>query len=151
VPSDHSESPASDVALSRLQEATVQAVLQQKRLPGGDRPIRLPDVSFLLREDTVLLADENLAGTVSFADAPVPVRILSLEAILEQARAQGDVAFLQFQPAELGEGVIKLTLQAKLAARDPSRRPLGLSGMQVRFEETADGWQAAEEPSFFAA
>ena len=117
MPIDRSELSPFDRELVRLQETTVQAVLLQEPLPGGDRPVVLPDSGLLLRDGTVLLADENLAGTVSFADTTVPVRVLSLEGIREQARTQGDVACLHFQPAEIGQGVIRLTLQARSRPR----------------------------------
>ena len=141
----------SDVVLAYLQEAMVEAVLLQRNLPGGDWPVVLPDLGCLLREDRVLLADENLAETVSFSGAPVSVHVQSLDAIREQARALGQVAFLHFQPAEICESVIRITLQAKIAPQDPDQRALGLSGIQVQFEEKADGWQAAAGPVFFAA
>jgi hypothetical protein len=80
---------------------------------------------------------------------PKPVQIVSADELRARA-AERDVAYLRFQPAEREDGTVRLTLEARLASRDPGRPTLGLSGIQVRFHEIAGRWEAAGEPVLFA-
>ena len=144
------ESPLPDEELRHLQEALLKAVLSGEPLPGSDRPVRFPDLSFILRQPAVILLDENLAGSISAEELPMPVRILSLEVLLEEARTQGDTAYLQFQPAEREDDTVRLTLQAKIATRVPDQPTLGLSGIMVEFQKVSEGWEATGDPVFLA-
>lgn len=80
----------------------------------------------------------------------MPIRILPLEVLLDEAHARGDLVYLHFQPAEIEGRTIRLTLQARIAPRDPQQRTLGLSGTQARFREVAGQWEALDEPILFA-
>jgi hypothetical protein len=136
--------------LRHLQETLLEAVLLNQRLPGGEQPVLLPDLPWVLRQSTVILIDENLAESISAERLPMPISVLPLEALKEEARTRGDVAYLRFQPAEIQGDTVRLTLQAGIVPEDPNRRALGLSGLQVQFQEGADRWEVTSEPVFFA-
>lgn len=139
-----------DEALGQLQGTILRAVFSRQRLPGSQQPIQFPDLSFILRQSTIFLVNENLAESFSFTDSLKPVRILSSEALRREAQLQGDIAYLRFQTPQVENNVVRLTLEAKIASSDTNQQPLGLSGMQVRFQEVACQWKAVEEPIFFA-
>ena len=144
------EPQPTDDTLRQLQAALLKAVLRGEPLPGGDQPVTLPDLAFVLRQPAVFLSDENLAGPISVEGAPRPVRVLSPEELAEEARGQGDVAYLRFGSAEREGDEVRLTLEARIASGDPQRRALGLSGLQVRFRREGDRWEVAADPASFA-
>jgi hypothetical protein len=45
---------------------------------------------------------------------------------------------------------VRLTLEARLATRDPDQRTLGLGGVQVTFQRRGDTWAVEELPALFA-
>jgi hypothetical protein len=139
-----------DEVLGHLQETLLRAVLSRGSLPGGRRPVEFPDLSFVLRQPTVLLSNENLARSVSLEGSPVPVRVLSQEAIVEEARERGDTAYLRFQPAQQEGDAVIVTLEARIAPQDPGVHALGLGGVQVRFQQVDGRWETVNEPRFFA-
>jgi hypothetical protein len=110
----------------------------------------LPDLSFVLRQPTVLLSNENLARSVSLEGSPVPVRVLSQEEIVEDARERGDTAYLRFQPTQQEDGAVRVTLEARIAPQDPGVHAVGLSGVQVGFQQVDGRWETVGEPRFFA-
>lgn len=140
----------SNDVLRHLQKTLLKVVLLSQGLTGGNQIIKFPDLSFIQRQSTVILIDENLAHPFSIEELPTPIRILSREVILQEARKQGDIVYLRFQPTEREGNAVRLTLEAKIAFRDPDQRPLGLSGIQVKFHEFAGQWEITEEPIFFA-
>jgi len=140
----------SDEVLRHLQETLLKAVLLSQALPGLNQPIIFPDLSFILRQPIIILVDENLAGRVTIEQPPKPFRIMSRENLLLEARTKGDITYLCFRPPEGEDKSVKLTLEAKIAPRDPAQLTLGLSGIQVKFQEVAGQWEAIEEPTFFA-
>jgi hypothetical protein len=139
-----------DEILGHLQETLLRAVLAKEPLPGGRQPVELPDLSFVLRQPAVLLSKENLARSVSLEALPVPVRVLSPQDIAEEGSTSGDTAYLRFQPAQEEDDTVRLTLQASIVPRDPGLLALGLSGIQVRFQQIEDQWEIVDEPAFFA-
>jgi len=128
----------------------LRSVLSREALPGSRQPVEMPDLSFVLRQSPVLLSNENLASSVSLEGLPVPVRVLSQEEIVEEARERGDTAYLRFQPAQEEGDAVRLTLEARILPQDPGSLALGLSGVQVRFQQADGQWETADEPSFFA-
>lgn len=146
----HLQSTVSDEVIGQLQELVLKAILLGQRLPGIDRSVRFPDLPFVLQKSTVTLIDENLANSVSIAGISVPVRILSQEALLEEAREQGDIAYLRFQPPGIEDNVVRLTLEAKVCPHDSSQPVLGLSGIQVTFQKISGNWQVVNEPILFS-
>ena len=50
--------------LLHLQELLLQAVLLSQPLPGQSKPVRMPDLSFVMRHEVIYVAQENLAGPV---------------------------------------------------------------------------------------
>jgi hypothetical protein len=129
--------------LAHLQATLLRAVLGADLLPGSSDPIRMPDLDFVVRGPEVLLSNENLSPAIPAQALPARVRVFSLEELRNEAGRRGDVAYLQFQPAELGENEARLTLQARLLLQDPNHPAMGLSGVQVRFRRTDKGWQSA--------
>ena len=113
--------------------------------------MEMPDLSFVLRQPTVLLSNENLARSLSLGELPVPLRIISPEDIAEEARASGDIVYLRFQPAHEENATVRMTLQARIVPQDPGVHALGLSGVQVRFRQAEGRWEAVDEPIFFAS
>jgi hypothetical protein len=141
---------SSGEVVRHLQETLLNAVLLSQRLPGGKRQIVFPDLPFILRQPTVVLLEENLAKGISIEDLQKPIRMLSREALVQEARIQGDITYLRFQPVQREGRVVQLTLEAKIAPRDPVQHTLGLSGIQVKFQEVAGQWEVVDEPVFFA-
>jgi hypothetical protein len=141
-----------DAAIRQLQEALLEALLLNRPLPGSTKPIVFPDLALILRQSTIPLIDENLVGLISIEGLPKPVRILSLDALLEEARAKGNLAYLRFQPAErVSSDAVRLTLQAGIAPDEPGQHALGLSGVQINVQKIGDQWKAIDEPIFFAS
>jgi hypothetical protein len=141
---------ADDDVLQRLKEMLLSAVLLRRPLPGSDRPLILPDLDFVLRQPNVILSNENLTGRLSVEGGPKPLQILSPEEVRAKAGSEGDLAYLRFRPPLRKDAVIRITLEASIAARDPERLTLGLSGVQVDFHEVDGEWEVAGEPAFFA-
>ncbi len=139
-----------DEALGQLQQTLLQAVLSREFLPGGRQPVEMPDLSFVLRQPTVLLSNENLARSISLEGLPLPVRVLSQQDVVEQARQSGDLAYLRFQPAQQEDDTVRLTLEARIVPQDPSLHALGLSGIQAKFRRVEGEWETVDEPNFFA-
>ena len=146
---DQSQTLPSDEVLGRLQELVLSAALAGRSLPGLDRPLRLPDVAFVLRGPAILLSNENLAGALAPEGLPLPLRILSPEVVREEARVRGDLAYLRFQPPTGGSDTVSLTLEARIAPQSAAH-PLGLGGVRVDFREDAGEWRVADEPLSFA-
>jgi hypothetical protein len=145
-----SESHLPDKALGQLQGTILRSVFSRQPLPESQQSIQFPDLSFILRQSTIFLVNENLAESFSFTDSPKPLRILSLESLRREAQFQGDISYLRFQAPQVENNVVRLTLEAKMASSNPNQQLLGLSGMQVRFQEVACQWKAVDEPIFFA-
>jgi hypothetical protein len=139
-----------DEVLGHLQQMLLQAVLSRGFLPGGRQPVEMPDLSFVLRQPTALLSNENLARSLSLEELPVPMRVIAPEDIAEEAHVSGDIAYVRFQPAQEEDGTVRLTLQARIVPQDPGVHPLGLSGVQVGFQNVAGRWETVDEPAFFA-
>jgi hypothetical protein len=151
MPEFESQETLSDDVIRRLQESLMRAVLLGQCLPGSDQPVKFPDITFISRQTSVVVADENLAGPISIGELSIPIRVLSREALMQEARVQGDVFFFQFRPPEIEDNEIQLALELRIAAKDPSHRPLGLSGIIARFRNLAGKWEIVDEPTFFAA
>jgi hypothetical protein len=129
----------------------LEAILTGSSLPGRRRPLNLSDLPLLLDREEIILSTENLGGPVSVVGTPKPIYLLPQEAILERARAEGDLPYLQFQPATRVEDGVLLTLQILIATRVPGSPSLGLSGVQVTFRQNDGRWEADEETAEFAA
>jgi len=142
---------AEDDVVRRLQEMLLSAVLLRRPMPGSDRPLVLPDLEFVLRQGSVILTNENLSGRLSVEGLPKPLQILSPAEVRAKAEGEGDLAYVRFRPPSREDTVIRITLEARIAPRDPERVVLGLSGVQVDFQEVDGEWEVAGEPAFFAA
>ena len=146
-----SKSTQSDKTIAHLQEMLLKAALLNQPLPGGSRQIHLSDLSFILRHPYIYLSDENLAGKISVEGLQKPLRVMTREELREAATAEGDVAYLHFQPPEEMDGALRLTLEGKLATQDQSQHPLGLSSIQVKFRKVDDNWESVDEPIALAS
>ena len=135
----------------QLQELLLTAVLSGHPLPGGTRPIQLPDLSFVLNHLRIFVEDENLAGPILIESLPKPVVILSREAFEAPTGNLANIAYLRFQSPQLEDRTVHLTLEAKIAPRTPGQPALGLSSVQVTFQKVAGQWRVVEEPRFLAA
>ena len=140
-----------DEVLGQLQELLLKAVLLGQQLPGTDQPIRFPDLPFILRQSPVLLIDENVANSISIKEVSTPVRILSQETLLQEARTRGDITYLHFQPLRVEDDIVQLTIEAKICPRNPGQPILGLSGVQVMFQKVSGEWQVVGEPIIFSS
>ncbi len=141
----------SNKILLQLQEMLLKAVLLGQSLPGHTQPIRFPDLSFILRQPIIFLLDTNLSGPIFIREFPSPIRILSVEALLQESQTHGDITYLQFQPPEVTDDAVRLTLEARIATRDPNQSKLGLSNISVKFLKVADEWKVVDEPIYSAA
>jgi ribosomal protein L21E len=135
----------SDEALANLQRSLLGAVLHGRPLPGASRAPAFADRAFLQGRPTIALLDENLAPELSIDD-PRPLRRLSREELLEEARREGDVPYLRFSAPERVGDAVRLTLEASIVPADPEKQVLGLSGLQAAFRETDGEWRVEGEP-----
>ncbi|MCX6633286.1 MAG: hypothetical protein NTW28_37295 [Candidatus Solibacter sp.] len=144
--------PSND-EIRQLQEILLTAVMTGRALPGATRPVNFPDLAFIMGHPAVFLLDENLAGSISVEDSPLPLRILSRELLLEESRnREKDIAYLAFNYRALGEDGLQLTLEGKILPHDPNHAGvLGLSSIHVTFRKAAGTWEVAGDPSFSAA
>lgn len=136
--------------LFNLQELIVKAILLGQSLPGCTQAIRFPDLSFILNQPIIFLVDENLFGYIAIEESPRPIRILSVEDLRQECQNRGDIAYLQFQPSEVRDDEVQVTLVARIATSDPNKQTLGLSDIHVKFVKVADEWKVMEEPVFSA-
>jgi hypothetical protein len=137
--------------LRNLQELLLKAVVFGEPLPGRAEPVRFPDISFIARQPAIWLVNENLAAPILPEETRRPVRILSSEALHAEARTQGDITYLRFQPPETTRDVILLTLEARIAVGKPGQPMLGLSSIHVKFQRVGGRWEAADAPVYSAA
>jgi hypothetical protein len=133
-----------------LQKIMLNAVIGRSNLPGGDKPVMLPDMEFLLHQFTIIVADENLADPIGIKKSQNHFNILSQDAIQKEASGKIDITFLRFQPPKRVNNSIQLTLELKMAPHDPNQHVLGLSGLSVKFQEIDGKWEIVDEPLFFA-
>jgi hypothetical protein len=137
--------------LLKLQETLLKAVLLGHPLPGNTQPVRFPDLAFVVRQPAVFLLDSNLSGPILIKESPRAIRILSTEALLQESQKHGEITYLQFQAPEVMDDAVRLTLEARIATRDPNQQKLGLSNIHVKFSKIADEWKVLEEPVYSAA
>lgn len=137
--------------LGEVQRSLLDAVLGNTSSLPVDRDIALPDVSFVLGHQPVVVADENLLEPERLEALSRPVEIQRLNAIRQRAQVEGNIAYLRFEPVERRDDTVCLTLKAEIAPRDPDQGLLGLSGVRICFREAADEWEAIGEPTYFAA
>lgn len=141
---------ASAPDVGKLQELIVKSIVTGEPLPGGTAPVTFPDVSFLQRQATVVIDIANFAGKVESVGGK-SVRIASLQRIRADARAQGDVTYLHFEPAVVEGDEIGVTVQGKIASGDPQRGTGNLSHIQMRFRKRGRAWELVEPPSYLAS
>ncbi len=137
------------MSLAEAQRLLLGAVLSGTGLSGGNSPVRLPDLSFVLARTPVTVAAENLAGPQAVEGLPVAVQVRS-QAALREGDECSDVAYLAFEPPVREGDTLLLVLQVRLLPADPGRHPLGLSGLQVRLREAGGRWRAEGDPVLFA-
>jgi hypothetical protein len=113
--------------------------------------LHFPDAAFLQRQPAVLIDDENVARSLSPGGLPKPLRVLSRDTIQGEARAQGDLAYLHFQPPTVKGNEVQFTLQAKIAPRDGAQRTMGLSTVQVTFRRVGKRWDLVGQPVLSAS
>jgi len=135
--------------LAALQSRLLEAVLSSAPLEPGGSPVQFPDLAFVLGHPVVYVLDENLGGSLK-VDTPQTVRVASSEELVAAARNHGDVAYFRFQPADVGDQTVRLTLEAKIASAE-AQPALGLSAIQVTFEKTNGEWRAVSPPTLSAA
>lgn len=144
--------PSNEVVL-HLQEMLLKAVLSGESLPGHDQPIKLPDQEFIKRQPVIYLADKNLQGSSSSLKVATskPIRIVSTETLGEESKMQGNITYLQFQPPEVTEDRVRLTLEARIATGERDQKELGLSSIQIAFSKVGDEWEVVDGPVSSAA
>lgn len=137
--------------IAHLQRLVLEAVLGNRPLPGATRGVEMPDIAMLRREPSVLVADEHLADPAAVEALPLHARVVSQEELRGEVRARGDVSYLRFAAPESRDGKVRLVLELRIATREPGRPMLGLSGIQVEFEQAGGEWVVAGDPAIFAA
>lgn len=146
----NSETYVSDDELAYLQRMLLAAFLLRKPLFDSPSPISFPDLSYVLSQPELIILSENLVRPVSIEDAPLPIRIMSVEEMKLETEREGDRVYLLFRPAERIGKSVRLSIDVGIATKDPQKHPLGLGGAQVRFEKLAGKWTVVDEPTFFA-
>jgi hypothetical protein len=137
--------------LGQMQGAMLHSILTSSPLRGQSRPLDLPDLPQLLNQPAVILSSENLGGPIQLQDPTKPVYILSEEAIQVRAQDEGSLLYLQFQPPQRVAGGVLLTVAIQVAQGERGLPSLGMSGLQVTFQQKGNGWQATDETAAFAA
>jgi hypothetical protein len=141
-------SPVTFTEISQLQNLLLQAVLLGTPLPGASDPVRFPDLPFVTRQANVIVLDENLSGPITIS---MPVRVLSADAIRQEAEQRADVVYFQFAAPRFEGDQLDLTLAARIAPHAPASGMLGLSSIHARFHKVGDQWQLVGEPIYSAA
>ena len=137
--------------IGKLQGMLLTALFSGQPLPGANTPMNFPDLPTVVSQPNVILADENLDQKVQVKGSPKPVKILSLAEIRAQARAGQDLIYLHFQPANVGDDSVGLTLAAKIMPANPDQRTLGLSTVQIKFRKVGAEWLAESAPMYSAS
>jgi hypothetical protein len=114
--------------VSELQRLVLEALRAGRPLPGGSRPLTLPDAAFLPAGPELPVATENLD-----VSPPAGYRL----------KAPDDAAHLRFRPAEVTSDQVCLTLELQLGGRP-------LSGTRTCFHEVGGRWVLAADPVQFA-
>ena len=141
---------ASQATISQLQSTLLTSVLRQQPLPGGDAPVRFPDLAWIIDPPTLLVAAENIAGELKLAETGKATTIMPEAEIRNLAAREGDHAYVYFQPASEQDNQITLVIEVRLAPSEPDIKPLGLGGIRARFARTPSGtWEVAEPPAVF--
>jgi hypothetical protein len=138
-----------DQSIRSAQQALLTAILAREPLGDTERALKLPDLDYVLRRPTILLADSNLAPEFRSGELPRPTEVLSEEEIAELAASEGEIAYIKFQPAEIEGDIVRLTLELRIVA--PGRQPLGLGGARVALRRENTTWHLAEQPALFGA
>jgi len=131
--------------LRELQQMVLRSALAGEPLPGTGEAVRLPDLQFVTHDGKVLLSDEDLSGRPSVSGAGTPLRIISSSTIAREAKSAQDLAYLRFQPVQVDEEGVSVTLSGEMAA-SPGRRSLGLSSVRVKFRKVDGQWEAVGGP-----
>jgi hypothetical protein len=135
--------------IARLQVILLRAALGIEPAPGQAQPLTLPDLSFLTRQDHIPVLDENIRGPIDDELRP-GIRVESPEVLAQLRGELGEVAYLRFSAPEEDARGVWLSLTACLVREEPDARPVTLSGVRIRFEETDGEWQASGDPIVFA-
>jgi hypothetical protein len=134
-----------DQIIGDLQAVLVKAVLGIEPLPGYERPLVLPDLSFATRGDAVMLLDENVLGEVA-DELRGMTRIISMADL----QTEGEQAVvLRFDEPEAKDAAISLRLWTMLARRDG--QVAKMSGVRVVFVQEDEAWVVKDEPLIFAS
>ena len=140
-----------DETVGWLQAATLRALLARDTLPGGEREVRFPDLPALLRAPAVTVLDENLGASMRVTQEGLgDVRVVSSDALRTEAERTGEIAHLRFAPPVTEGDMVRITLEARLAAPDATGPVLGFGGVVVRYRHEGEGWVAVDEPTVFA-
>jgi hypothetical protein len=150
MPPNRRNTTLADRVIAHLQQLLLEAVLTGKPLPGADQPIRLPDLTFNLHQQVLIVLADNLAGTLSIESSPKPIHILSRDSFVERARSHGPLTALHFQPTQVEDNDIGLTVEVLLAQRDAKQPVVKLSSAHARFQKNEDHWKAVGGPVLMA-
>jgi hypothetical protein len=136
----------SDEALARLQRSLLEAILLDRPLPGAGRALPFGDRAFFLGRPTIAVLDENLVPGLSLDKSLRPLRRLSRDDLVAEARREGDLPYFRFSAPERSGDTVRLTIEADIAPADPDRKVLGLTSVQAAFRETNGDWKVEGEP-----
>jgi hypothetical protein len=140
-----------DEVLGSLQSLLLRAIFSSEVLPGAEQPIRFPDLAFLEQQPQILVLDDHLATIFSGNGLPKPIKILSHDAILQEAVSDPGTAFLRFHPPTWGDHRVELNLEVQLLGTASSTTVLGLGGIQVAFNLVSGQWLVSGEPQSYAS
>lgn len=144
-----SEMPPKDI-LGYLQAEMISALLLQDTLPGGVHRLQFPDLAFLLRQDMILVLDENLVTPISIENLPRPLRFVTANELAEQVRQSGDLPYLRFLVPTGDENSVTITLEIKIASADMNKGSLGLGAVSAQFAKTNGEWRSTQEARILA-
>jgi hypothetical protein len=149
------EAPAalSAEALGQLQAAMLDALCSGTPLAGHQRALAMPDLSYPSERPPLILSSDNLGGPIELKHAgAVPLQILPQQAIQERAQRAGALTYLHFEPPQRVPQGVRLTLQLRTAQPGPGRQPdLGMSAVQVSFQQSGQGWRALDDTAALSA
>jgi len=139
-----------DEEIQQLRQCVLDSAFTGQALPGSSARVTLPDLHYVLRQPAILLLNDGKAQTISQADLPKPLRVMSPPELEAEARGQ-EVGYLMLRDEVLDEDTVRVTLSAQLMTSRGERAGLGLSAVHVTFRKRSGAWLAEDGPVTLAA
>lgn len=135
--------------VTQLKELVLQAIFDQKPLPGSNKPLFFPDLPFILSQQTDLYVFDEQIDTPIHLDNQT-VQVVTRAYLNRIADSLKKVIYFQFQKISMENDTVSLSLDAKVLTA-PGSRILNLSHMQLKFQKVQSEWKVFDEPSYLSS